>query len=171
MSNEQFFFTSESVTEGHPDKICDQISDAVLDAIMAQDKGCRVACETLVKTGMALLAGEITTTANIDYEQVVRSTIKEIGYQGTEMGFDWETCSVLSAIEQRRFGAWGRCRCPLSAPGGGNWLRGIRHGRCGPPEKDGTCPTHWPGKSGAKKTGSNLAGYRATWDGWVGCAA
>jgi len=97
MSNSTLF-TSESVSEGHPDKVADQVSDAILDAILEQDPTARVACETLVKTGMALVAGEITTTANIDYEAVVRNTIKEIGYVGTEMGFDWETCAVLNAI-------------------------------------------------------------------------
>ena len=97
MSNSHLF-TSESVSEGHPDKVADQVSDAILDAILEQDPTARVACETLVKTGMALVAGEITTTANIDYEDVVRNTIKEIGYVGTEMGFDWETCAVLNAI-------------------------------------------------------------------------
>ncbi|MDH5184559.1 MAG: methionine adenosyltransferase [Gammaproteobacteria bacterium] len=97
MSNSHLF-TSESVSEGHPDKVADQVSDAILDAILEQDPAARVACETLVKTGMALVAGEITTTANIDYEEVVRNTIKEIGYVGTEMGFDWETCAVLNAI-------------------------------------------------------------------------
>jgi len=97
MSN-NYLFTSESVSEGHPDKVADQVSDAILDAILEQDPTARVACETLVKTGMALVAGEITTSANIDYENVVRNTIKEIGYEGTEMGFDWETCAVLNAI-------------------------------------------------------------------------
>lgn len=97
MSN-NYLFTSESVSEGHPDKVADQVSDAILDAILEQDPTARVACETLVKTGMALVAGEITTSANIDYENVVRNTIKEIGYVGTEMGFDWETCAVLNAI-------------------------------------------------------------------------
>ncbi len=95
---DSYLFTSESVSEGHPDKICDQISDAVLDAILAQDKQARVACETLVKTGMVLVAGEITTHANIDLEKLVRETIRDIGYVGTEMGFDWETCAVLNAI-------------------------------------------------------------------------
>lgn len=97
MSNNALF-TSESVSEGHPDKVADQVSDAILDAILEQDPTARVACETLVKTGMALIAGEITTSANIDYENVVRNTIKEIGYEGTEMGFDWETCAVLNAL-------------------------------------------------------------------------
>jgi S-adenosylmethionine synthetase len=95
---QSFVFTSESVSEGHPDKMCDQISDAILDAIIAQDPHARVACETLVKTGMVVLAGEITTTANIEYEQIVRRTVKAIGYQGTAMGFDWETCAVINAL-------------------------------------------------------------------------
>ncbi|MFA7095730.1 MAG: methionine adenosyltransferase [Gammaproteobacteria bacterium] len=91
-------FTSESVSEGHPDKVADQISDAVLDAIIAQDPRARVACETLVKTGMVLIAGEITTSAVVDYEQIARTTIRQIGYNGSEMGFDWETCAVLVAV-------------------------------------------------------------------------
>jgi S-adenosylmethionine synthetase len=97
MANTQLF-TSESVSEGHPDKVADQVSDAILDALLEQDPKSRVACETLVKTGMALVAGEITTTANIDYEKIIRETIREIGYHGSEMGFDWETCAVLNAI-------------------------------------------------------------------------
>ncbi len=91
-------FTSESVSEGHPDKIADQISDAVLDAILLQDKNARVACETLVKTGMVLVAGEVTTTAWVDVEQIVRETVKEIGYNSSSMGFDWESCAVMTAI-------------------------------------------------------------------------
>jgi S-adenosylmethionine synthetase len=94
-------FTSESVTEGHPDKVCDQVSDAILDGILAQDKKARVACETLAKTGMVVVAGEITTSAWIDMPKVVRQTIKEIGYNNSGMGFDWETCAVLTAIEQQ----------------------------------------------------------------------
>lgn len=90
--------TSESVSEGHPDKIADQISDTVLDAIIAQDTGCRVACETLVKTGMVLVAGEITTTAWVDIEQLAREKINEIGYSQPEMGFDGDSCAVLTAI-------------------------------------------------------------------------
>jgi len=97
MSN-SYLFTSESVSEGHPDKMADQISDAILDALLEQDKTARVACETLVKTGMVLLAGEITSSATIDYEEVTRQTIKEIGYNSSEMGFDWETCAILNAI-------------------------------------------------------------------------
>ncbi|HVY45791.1 MAG TPA: methionine adenosyltransferase [Minicystis sp.] len=97
----RYQFTSESVTEGHPDKICDQISDAILDGILEQDPNARVACETLVKTGMAIVAGEITTTAWVDMPVVVRSTIKDIGYTDSSMGFDYETCAVLTAIEKQ----------------------------------------------------------------------
>lgn len=97
MQNE-FLFTSESVSEGHPDKIADQISDAVLDAILAQDQGARVACETFVKTGMVLVGGEVTTSAWVDVEQITRNVVKEIGYNSSEMGFDWESCAVMSAI-------------------------------------------------------------------------
>ena len=93
-----FIFTSESVSEGHPDKMSDQVSDAILDAILAEDPHARVACETLFKTGMAIIAGEITTTAKPDYEAVIRQTIKEIGYTSSEMGFDSETCAVMTAI-------------------------------------------------------------------------
>jgi S-adenosylmethionine synthetase len=96
MSN--FIFTSESVSEGHPDKMSDQVSDAILDAILAEDKHAHVACETLFKTGMVMIAGEITTTAKPDYEQVIRKTIREIGYNSSAMGFDWETCAVMTAI-------------------------------------------------------------------------
>ena len=91
-------FTSESVSEGHPDKLSDQISDAILDAILTQDPNARVACETLVKTGMVVLAGEITTTAEIDYEQVTRKVILEIGYDSSDVGFDGASCAVLNAL-------------------------------------------------------------------------
>ena len=91
-------FTSESVSEGHPDKVADQISDAILDAILAEDPHARVACETLVKTGMVIVAGEITTSAHIEYEDIIRQTVKEIGYNSSEMGFDWESCAVINAI-------------------------------------------------------------------------
>jgi S-adenosylmethionine synthetase len=97
----RYQFTSESVTEGHPDKICDQISDAILDGIIKQDKKARVACETLVKTGMAVVAGEITTKAWIDLPVVIRQTIAEIGYTDSSMGFDAHTCAVLAAIEKQ----------------------------------------------------------------------
>ncbi len=93
-----FLFTSESVAEGHPDKIADQISDAVLDAILAQDPLGRVACETFVKTGMVLVGGEITTNAQPEIDQIVRNTIKKIGYNSSSMGFDWESCAVLTSI-------------------------------------------------------------------------
>jgi len=96
-----FLFTSESVTEGHPDKVADQVSDSILDAIIAQDKYARVACETLVTTGLAMIAGEITTTARIDYPDIVRQTIKEIGYNDSSVGFDWETCAVLTSIDRQ----------------------------------------------------------------------
>lgn len=96
--SKQHLFTSESVSEGHPDKIADQISDAVLDAILAQDPRARVACETLVKTGMVLIAGEITTSAVVDYERIARDVVKDIGYNSSHVGFDWESCAVLNAI-------------------------------------------------------------------------
>ncbi len=98
MSNNNYLFTSESVSEGHPDKVADQVSDAILDAILTQDRAARVACETLVKTGMVMIAGEITTSAWVDMENVVRQTIKNIGYDNPAMGFDWESCAVLTAI-------------------------------------------------------------------------
>jgi len=96
MSNH--LFTSESVSEGHPDKVADQISDAILDAILTQDKHARVACESLVTTGMALIAGEITTSAWVDMPAIVRETIREIGYNSSDMGFDWQSCAVLTSI-------------------------------------------------------------------------
>ncbi|HLA74450.1 MAG TPA: methionine adenosyltransferase [Gammaproteobacteria bacterium] len=94
-------FTSESVSEGHPDKVADQISDAILDAIFQQDTTARVACETLVTTGMVVIAGEITTSAWVDMQAVVRKTIKEIGYNSSAMGFDWESCAVLTSIDKQ----------------------------------------------------------------------
>lgn len=100
MSND-YIFTSESVSPGHPDKIADQVSDGILDAILAQDKACRVACETLIKSGMVLVAGEITTAAWVDIESIVRDTIKGIGYNDPEIGFDGHSCAVLSAITKQ----------------------------------------------------------------------
>ncbi len=101
MSMSRFLFTSESVAEGHPDKVADQISDSVLDAIIAQDKKARVACETLVTTGLALVGGEITTSCYVHIPDIVRETIKSIGYNNSSMGFDWETCAVLTAIDEQ----------------------------------------------------------------------
>jgi len=101
MSNEQFFFTSESVTEGHPDKVADAISDSILDAIIEKDKDCRVACETLVTTGLAFISGEITTSCYVDMPEIIRNTIREIGYHSSLMGFDWQTCSVITSIDQQ----------------------------------------------------------------------
>ena len=94
-------FTSESVTEGHPDKVADAISDSILDAIMAEDKNCRVACETLVTTGLAMIAGEISTDCYVDMPEIVRQTIRDIGYHSSDMGFDWRTCSVVTSIDHQ----------------------------------------------------------------------
>ena len=96
-----YLFTSESVSEGHPDKVADQISDAILDAILAQDKTARVAAETLVNTGLVVLAGEITTHANIDYIGVARETIRRIGYDSSDLGFDAKGCAVLVAYDKQ----------------------------------------------------------------------
>jgi S-adenosylmethionine synthetase len=101
MSSSNYFFTSESVTEGHPDKVADQISDAVLDAILSEDPKGRVACETLVTTGLAMIAGEITTQCYADMPKIVRETIREIGYNDSSMGFDWETCAVITTIDKQ----------------------------------------------------------------------
>ena len=98
---EKRLFTSESVTEGHPDKMCDQISDAILDALMAQDPMSRVACETSTTTGLVLVMGEITTKAYVDIQKIVRDTIKEIGYTRAKYGFDAETCGVITAIDEQ----------------------------------------------------------------------
>lgn len=97
-SHGKFLFTSESVTEGHPDKICDQISDAILDAVLAEDPKGRVACETLATTGMIVISGEITTTARVDYQKVARETVRKIGYDRAKYGFDCDTCAVINAI-------------------------------------------------------------------------
>lgn len=98
MTERSYLFTSESVSEGHPDKMADQVSDAILDAIIAKDPYARVACETLTKTGMVVLAGEITTTADIDYENIVRGVVNDIGYNNSEIGFDGHTCAVINAL-------------------------------------------------------------------------
>ena len=101
MAREEYLFTSESVTEGHPDKIADQISDAVLDAILAQDPTGRVACETLLTTGLVVVAGEITTSCYVDIPRVARETIKDVGYTRAKYGFDYETCGVITAIDEQ----------------------------------------------------------------------
>jgi len=100
-NSSKYLFTSESVTEGHPDKVADQISDAVLDAIFRQDPNARVACETLVTTGVAVIAGEITTKAFADFPAIVRETVKNVGYSSSQMGFDWKTCAVISSIDKQ----------------------------------------------------------------------
>lgn len=99
--SKKWLFTSESVTEGHPDKVCDQISDAILDAILAEDKNARVACETMASTGMVVITGEISTETYVDFTQIVRDTLKEIGYDRAKYGFDADTCAVLSAIKDQ----------------------------------------------------------------------
>ena len=101
IASKRYLFTSESVTEGHPDKVADQISDAVLDTILEQDPNARVACETLVTTGLAFIAGEISTSAYADFPQIVRETVKEIGYNSSDVGFDYETCAVISSIDRQ----------------------------------------------------------------------
>jgi len=101
MNGDKYLFTSESVTEGHPDKVADAISDSILDAIIGQDKNCRVACESLVTTGLIFIAGEITTDCYVDMPQIARNCVKEIGYHSSQMGFDWKTCSVLTSIDHQ----------------------------------------------------------------------
>ncbi|OPX37792.1 MAG: methionine adenosyltransferase [Desulfobacteraceae bacterium 4484_190.1] len=101
MKSSNFLFTSESVTEGHPDKIADQVSDHILDELLKQDKYARVACETLVTTGMVIIAGEITTSAYVHFPEIVRDTVKDIGYSNSSMGFDWQTCAVLSSVDKQ----------------------------------------------------------------------
>ena len=98
---EKILFTSESVTEGHPDKVCDAISDAILDAVVAQDPMSRVACETAACTGFAVIMGEITTNANVDYQKIARDTIREIGYTGGDMGFDADSCAIFVALDKQ----------------------------------------------------------------------
>ncbi|HQJ09922.1 MAG TPA: S-adenosylmethionine synthetase N-terminal domain-containing protein, partial [Deltaproteobacteria bacterium] len=101
MSNRNFLFSSESVTEGHPDKVADNISDAILDEIIAHDKNAHVACETMVTTGLAIVSGEITTTHTFDVQRAVRQTIKDIGYTEDSMGFSWNTCGVMVTLDRQ----------------------------------------------------------------------
>jgi len=101
VSPDRLLFTSESVSEGHPDKLCDRVSDAVLDACLEQDPNSRVACETATKTGMVMVLGEITTTAVIDYDKLIRAAIKDIGYDNGDKGLDYKSCSVLVNIAQQ----------------------------------------------------------------------
>ena len=98
MAAKDFLFTSESVSEGHPDKMCDQISDAILDAHLAEDSESRVACEALTKTGMIIVAGEITSRARVSYGEIAREVVREIGYTDSAMGFDANTCAILTAV-------------------------------------------------------------------------
>ena len=97
----KYLFTSESVTEGHPDKICDKISDAILDAMLAQDPNSRVACETFTTTGLIMVMGEVTTNASVDISEIARNTVREIGYDRAKYGFDAETCAVLSSLHKQ----------------------------------------------------------------------
>src|SRR5215470_15033803 len=97
----QYLFTSESVTEGHPDKMCDQISDAILDAIIAEDPNARVACETATTTGLVIVLGEITTSTYVDFQAVVRETVRDIGYTRSDFGFDYETCGTLISVKEQ----------------------------------------------------------------------
>ncbi len=101
ITSEDYLFTSESVTEGHPDKMCDQISDAILDAIIREDKGARVACETATTTGLVMVLGEITTSTYVDFQTVVRETVRDIGYTKSDYGFDWETCGTLVSVKEQ----------------------------------------------------------------------
>ena len=112
---ERYLFTSESVTEGHPDKICDQISDAILDELLRQDPNSRVACETAVTTGLVLVMGEISTEGYVDIQKIVRETVREIGYDRAKYGFDCDTCGVIAAIDEQSADIAMGVNCALEA--------------------------------------------------------
>ena len=155
------FFTSESVTEGHPDKIADQISDAVLDAVLRDDPMGRVACETLVTTGLAFIAGEISTKTYVDLPSIVRQTIKEIGYTRAKFGFDYETCAVVSSIDpQSRRHRAGRRHGRRRRPGNDVRLRRPRDRRADAPAADAGAPARAAALRGAPQGRARLPAPR-----------
>ena len=141
----RYLFTSESVTPGHPDKVCDQISDAILDDLLGQDPNSRVACETLATTGLVLIAGEITTLGYCDFQKLVRETVRDIGYTHADYGFDYETCCVLSSIhEQSPDIAHGRERIERTRAGRRRPGPDVRLSPAGRPKSSCPCRSCWP---------------------------